>query len=512
MNQSEESRSMLAEVVLNPGPMLLGSWDYLFTWIGTRSWVLVFLTGIPFAALVALLSAAFWPNKPDQSQLILRYLNLVEQQHVETVRSEKMTFLQETEKIEPEAELMLMRILDADAKNERARYLVGLQLAGLQQFGRARQLMRSLAPTSGRGKPAAHAWLATDAIVNRGVRDEKARRDLLHDLSVAAEWEGAGVQLKAAYADVLLSEKQTTQALSVFAELAEDTPLFWLRVAETAVGAESERYLQMAEERVEEMIRSRIDAGHGQAEDYVIAAQFAVIASEPEDALSLCSEGIEQFPSDARLSLIQSEAYRLQYSQESEIEKGQVRMDLLDKAFSADSSNPRLIEEIARLDFEGQLASAAFTEILRNELQSGRASPLTHLLVSLRYLKEGNFAKAIKHLEIVLLSAPNSALVLNNLAVALVRDNPDDKRVLDRAEQLLNRAIAIAGEVPEYLDSLGELHGLQGQHEKAVQIYERVLELDADRVGTRLKLAKAFRELGLAEMAEIQERIAGASE
>ncbi len=102
--------------------------------------------------------------------------------------------------------------------------------------------------------------------------------------------------------------------------------------------------------------------------------------------------------------------------------------------------------------------------------------------------RTGNSPEAIQLYDDLLQKQPNMAVAANNLAMILVRNNPD-QHALDRALEL-TKGFAIS-KAPIFLDTLGWIHYKRGEFEQAVPILER-----ANRANN--KLAELDYHLGMA--------------
>ncbi len=229
------------------------------------------------------------------------------------------------------------------------------------------------------------------------------------------------------------------------------------------------------------------------------------MAQEPVKARQTAIMGLKKDAENPQLKRLLSESFRLEYLKTIKQTQGitQVNLGLLDAALKADPSNPAVGTEIARLQSIGQDAPPELREALQQQLVSGQTTALTHILLANQLLGKGNLTEAVPHLELALLQAPNTPSVMNNLALAIARLDPTNS--LDRAMKLSTAATTADPASGEYLDTLGELKEISGDKLGAVSSYETAIGLDGNRTDTRQKLAKLYRELGMQEMADVQD-------
>jgi cytochrome c-type biogenesis protein CcmH/NrfG len=134
-------------------------------------------------------------------------------------------------------------------------------------------------------------------------------------------------------------------------------------------------------------------------------------------------------------------------------------------------------------------------------LADGKSTTMTHLMLATHWLKKGDFALAIPHLEVANRKSPNAPVILNNLALALLRVSPDNAQT---AKALIDHALKISGPHPEMLDSQGEVRMTAGDYVGAVESFESAIGLDGNRISTRKRLIEAYEKAGLKDLVPVQ--------
>lgn len=107
-------------------------------------------------------------------------------------------------------------------------------------------------------------------------------------------------------------------------------------------------------------------------------------------------------------------------------------------------------------------------------------------------LMEGRTGDAIRVLQQALDSEPGNVQALNNLAVLLAHE-PQQR---NKALQLINQAMQIAGQKPELVDTKGLVLLEQGELQDAVEAFQEALSLSPGDAGFRFHLALAYRQQG----------------
>ncbi|RMF40122.1 MAG: hypothetical protein D6753_12300, partial [Planctomycetota bacterium] len=235
----------------------------------------------------------------------------------------------------------------------------------------------------------------------------------------------------------------------------------------------------------------------------------SVLREDWDGAIQAAKEALQRWPNDQLVRRAMSETLRLKYRATSDWQSGEIAIGLLNTALEIDPTNPKVSEEIARLIGRTAELPEAMKSHLQQQLADGSATAVTHLILANGLLQEGEFDKAIPHLEIALRSAPNSPVVMNNLGIALCRRPDRHPEDLIRAAELVEQALAVAGPMAEIYDTLGEIRMAEGRPYDAIDAFESALSADASRIITRRKLAAAYRAIGLEDMARLHEKLSG---
>ncbi|MEZ5350987.1 MAG: hypothetical protein R2714_17580, partial [Microthrixaceae bacterium] len=179
----------------------------------------------------------------------------------------------------------------------------------------------------------------------------------------------------------------------------------------------------------------------------------------------------------------------------------------LEQACKVDSANPALAPELAKAIAMGYSLSPESEQVLMKRLADGSASGITHLILANSMLTGKSPESSLPHLRLALNQMPNNPVVMNNLAYAIMKYEPNK---LSEAQQLMERALSIPGtsisERASMLDTLGEIRLSQGDTLVAIGLLEQAIELDGQKLGTRRRLVEGYRKAGMPELAEAQLR------
>jgi len=503
--------SHLLDMFSNPFRTAQGFIEYCLAWLFTRPW----RTVIGFLPVLLLLSAlgglAIYGWSIDDRKLVSRYAQWSDAElnsatspaNAEAPKTPEAAALMKVESVSPFAELLLRRILQLEKSDSRSRYLVALQIGNRGRRGQARQIMRQLAPGESNGFAPAHAWLAIDRLLQGPIADAASRAALMHDLELAATWSGTGAQLRVLLAELLEKEGRVGEAIKALQSAAEVDSSSWIPLVAVSLRNGRKQPAQEASAKAKSIFTERINQHKASASDYINLARLWILESQHDEAIKQVGLGLRQFPDDRSLRLVLSECYRVKFlSTYRETPTGiEFNLALLDEALKADPTNPAVSEEVAKLLARGGNASQTLIKALEEQLAEGKATTMTHLMLATRSLKEEDFQAAVPHLEVALRNAPNAPIVLNNLALALVRVSTANA---PRSRELIDRALRISGPNAEVLDSQGEIRMIAKDYVGAVESFESAIGLDGNRISSRKRLIEAYDGAGLKDMIPVQ--------
>ncbi len=506
------AQSQLSEMLSNPFRTAQGIIEYGLAWMYTRQWFAV-LAFLPVLFIVfGLVGLTIYGWSIDKNTLVQRYsiwsdIELGKESVLTNAvaTNPQSDELMKVEGVSKFGELLLSRILQLEKSDTRSRYLVALQIANRGRRGQARQLMRQIAPARNSGFPPAHAWLSIDRLQQGPLRDNTAKTILLNDLEVAATWGGTGTKLREILASLLESEGRTGDAIKILQATAELDAGVWVRLVEVATKHGRKQPAEDASLKAKAIFAHRIAEKTATELDFINLARLWAIEQNPDEAITQTLQGLTQFPESRNLRFVLSECYRVKFltslrETESDL---QFNIEFLDEALKADPTNPAVSEEVAKLMARGGAVSPVLKMAMEKQLADGKSTTMTHLMLATHWLKKEDFESAIPHLEVANRKSPNAPVVLNNLALALIRVSPDNSQT---ARELIDRALVISGPHAELFDSQGEIRMLSGDYVGAVASLESAIGLDGKRINTRKRLIEAYEKAGLKDMISVQKQ------
>ncbi|MDZ4848291.1 MAG: hypothetical protein SGI77_03280 [Pirellulaceae bacterium] len=416
------------------------------------------------------------------------------------------------------ADLLFRRLLQIDPNEKRARYFVAYQLGLRGQIDQARSMMQSLAPSDSASYPRAHAWVAMDLLQQFYKGQKVDPRELSHHLLIAAESPYTDPVVLSAYASMLEKEGNNSQAINMMQRAASRNNAYFLPLA--AMMARHNQPVQ-AKEAADRAISFHSESfGKKDETDYsrIAVAEIHVQSKKFDEAIKVLREGLSLRENRPQLRRALSNVYRLMYrSQLTKTEAGiKANLGLLNMAIMTDPTNPGVGEEIAWLQTLGVTADDNMIQALREQLATGGASAVSHLLLGNAYMnkvsveKDANeeendkyMTKAMSHWQLAMGQDPNLVLAMNNLAVGFSMLKPPK---IKEAISIIDRAIELSDGDAEFFDSKGEILDRAGRPDEAIIEYEKALRSDPMRVATRDKLVRSYQAAGMMDEADAHEK------
>lgn len=510
--------------LINPFFLFQAFTEVVISWLFTRPWKRLCLFLPAIAAVVAAVGLIGYGSLLGREALKVRYAKLVDDElsRIEAEGPNASESADDQLMVEEQtsafSDMLYRRLMQLDDRDDRTRYMVARQLEHGGRIGQARQLMRELASDGEGGYAPAHTWLAVDLLARRSAEGSDANKplsesehtELMTHLQVATGLPGTGASLLAVYADLLMQQGKEQQALDVMSKAAQKNPQLRGSLAMMAKG----RNKKLAEETTVDAVKAlntMIAAGKATVETYIELSALQLAAENPKAALQTATTALNTVGrGNDRLKLLASESLRMMYRQSiRKTDKGvQLNLGLLDAAMREYPTNPNLPAEIAMLTEMGVEAPPALKALMQEQLASGQATAVAHLLLANQELKAGNLKAAIPHLELSLKQAPDHPVTLNNLALALALT---DTEQIERSEELIGKALQISPGNAEFYDSQGEIRLVAGRPLDAIESLEKAIGIDPSRRHTHELMVKAYRAAGSEDMAVVHEKFLAAA-
>ncbi|MFO0942625.1 MAG: hypothetical protein U0930_17960 [Pirellulales bacterium] len=507
------------KLACDPKQAFWGLFELAITWAYSRNWRRMMFC-LPLAAIAIYMYGStmvvFWKGKSVVAEGYWKVIDAEASKTSALIQSEKQALSNdshETESsvdstgelasLEKNSEIvnqLLLKVLELEPSSSKALYLIANSFAESGKTAQARLVMRRIAPENERGFTPAHAWLAADRLQNLGIRDDREKNILMFDLSEARKWTGTRPFLMNSYAELLIRDRKIDEAIEVLREAGERDSRLKVRLALLAKQIDLQPMFESLKNDLVESRNKRVASGGASELDFVELTTMLVVEENIDESIKVAQLGLHKYPNSVQLRRVLSNSYMLVFEKASKNPAtGDIRIAVLDQAMRTDPSNPAVMERVADLVSRGKLVDENILNYLREQLASGKATAITHLLVAVGHLKQQQMDKAIVHLEIAEGLSPNNPVILNNLALCIARSRPDQ---LPKARKMAEFAITIAGRDAELLDTYGEILSLMSDHKGAVRAFEASLSVNQDRPNTRKKLADVYNKISMPEMAQ----------
>lgn len=178
----------------------------------------------------------------------------------------------------------------------------------------------------------------------------------------------------------------------------------------------------------------------------------------------------------------------------------EIILELLADGINVPITHPHAIDRLARLTFSKHPAAASAENMIRQLRVAGDQGGVVQNLMGTHALQVGEYTRARTYLESAnVLAKEQNPMILNNLAVALIRGEPSDPA---RALACANAALAILTNHPDVLSTRGEIYLAMNQPEDAKGDLEMALKDRRESVEVHELLVRVFTALGETDMAE----------
>ena len=176
---------------------------------------------------------------------------------------------------------------------------------------------------------------------------------------------------------------------------------------------------------------------------------------------------------------------------------------ILNRAFATNQKTMSVLTRLGRLSYREDEFAVPAEEALNRLLTAGTLTPVVYNLLGTLALELEKPDKAIQHLERALSLGRRNPMVMNNLAVALVRGAVRD---LDRALSLADDVLEIIPENPDALSTRGEVYIAMMRWEDARADLERALRGRPDSRTVRTLLIQVYEALDESPLAKEHRR------
>lgn len=497
---------------------LLGSWNTFESWFKSRKWLRILGTALPLIILGSLGVPVLRGLSLDKRALTSRYaqmaaveaeklekpvLNEEEVQNPVVPAAEKATGM-------PLIEIAYRRLLTTEPFNQKARYYVAKVMERRGQLSQTRSLMQELAPLNSIGFSEAHAWLARD-IIKRAQRTKSSipERELMHHLKANAEAPKSDPEMLTLQATILERQGNTAEAIAALEKAAKLSDKYAINLAllyqrNSKVELQKSTAKRAQDYYAKELKKIDTQTEEEQREELVSQLGLSLALQDNlDEAIRVLTAAIRRDLPCLTIRNTLSSVYVFRFQKQLDAVKRIELLNLADieSAMSVDPANPIVASLVSQLLAMQSEQNPPLRAMLERNITQGSSSAMLHLLLANEAILGSRFADAIPHLEIALSHHPNNMTVLNNFALVLVSKSPPET---ERSLELINKAIEVAGEVGELMDTKGQILVIAGQDIEAIRCFEKAIAQQPGRLKTRERLVELYEKQKMTDMANAQ--------
>lgn len=399
------------------------------------------------------------------------------------------------------ADLMLSRILQLGDGNLPSRFYVAQQNIAIGRVDVARGIISQIAPDNRPGLAEAHEWMAKD-IISRAARGEQVSEEVLrHHLQNSLERFDLNFEpaLYEFYASILEREKRTNDATKLLAKAGEINPVYQLKLVDYLIQKklinQAKGHADLLVSKVENAVANPKSKPEDIARDTVLAARAYSMTDRIDESLAFLEKHPPNELNIADWRRLYSENFRMKFRKSlvRSDDRMQVNLNFLGAAIKSDPTNVAVQSEIQVLNEIGIASTPEQRKALINLIAQQGSSLVPKIVLANSALTEGKVDEAITYYELILAEVPEFTIVLNNLAAVLSKKTQPE---LDKARELIDKAIAITPNIVECRDTKGDIEAQAGNNDIAITEYLKALELAPARLTTREKLINLYGSIG----------------
>lgn len=390
----------------------------------------------------------------------------------------------------------------------------------------ARSIMQQLAAaeTSSSGRP--ELWLAMDLVQHQGAVPAEQVDAFRDYLTIAVERHPEKMDVREMLMQLEFSQGHQEAGIDHLKRLTKQDPRFALPLARSlnSIGSQYQA-VATAQTAVSQYVSilhddaSNLNARIHLANLYVFLNQFEsargllevplqaiseqekLLAASPPSADNPASADDATTLADARERLrLELSAILVQWAdaiQQLPDSMGR-RLELLQDALNLSPHDPRVLESVAMLAAQQNEGAVQLRDQLNDVLAQGRATPITHLILSMGALGRGDRTAEEHHLRLALAGNPNMPIAANNLAMLLSQREPP---ATEEALELVNHALSLDPDHPEIRATRGTILGQADRIHEAIIDLEFALSHLRSRPDLHTELSRLYQQINDDELA-----------
>lgn len=456
-----------------------------------------FFAGLPAAAVVVTSLVVFHRHATSSLERLTEY-------RIQTWQAIR-------EKDYRRAEVLIHRILNlSPADLDDARLSLALIYLDTGREAHADLILRTLAPSTRRGYPPAHQYMAirlAERLTSESTDTDRAV--ILHHLNAAPHQENPEVQL--AWGRYQMACGNLLAARDHLQKAVHDFPEAWSALAEVQFSTGDRSGSRRSFERARDFWKLELQKRPADRTTREEFASVLIWLGEFDEARQVLEQGLIEDPDGRWIRLLAGLNVSIHdFLVLSGKNDPGVLLQPLSAALGYDENFEPALKRLMSYVSSSATTNRELRRILSRIIAEGKSPALAHLALGNLCWVERDNSTAVFHLERALTIDPDMAVVLNNLAWLIAHDEhePDPWRGL----QLVSAALQRNPEHPRLLDTRASIYMLLQKWQEALTDLELAVRHSDDPAPLHVKLAEVYENIGIRDIAIEHRRIAAESQ
>ena len=408
----------------------------------------------------------------------------------------------------PTATLYLERALELGIRNREVLFDLASAADKSGDESRKAAVLQWLAPDDEAIYAPAHLWRAINALSTNPVPPEK-QRDAEKQLRFALQMDPSNVNAHAILGELYFQRGFMDGAATHLGKAGRTIAHYQLLHAKACILTGKPFEAKTSANVARDLAIKKVGENPGDLESRLELGEAYLILEQFEKAIATLNEGVRLNPEEVNLRAAVSRVY-LEWARHLKDVGGDpviVRtqaFQLVAAAMSWNPDDPKVFDEMMKLVELNDATAEKARDFLRDNIATGKATGISHLLLGTSLEKAGDLQNAGFHLEQAFKLLPEGPIVANNLAWHLVYLDPPET---DRAMKLIEAVIKRFPNVPAYIDTRGHVYLKQRDWKKAIDDFEISMTQFANEPTVHAGLAEAYQNLEMFELATRHRKI-----
>jgi len=404
-------------------------------------------------------------------------------------------------------ELVLKRQLASRPNDSDLNYRLATTLKEKGDDEEAAEIMKSLA--FGKNHVDSAKWVVANEFVGKAWSDlDSDQRDQFGALlKLITTEEPKVVGFKRLYADYLIASEKFREATGVLEELSLTEPMRGLQAAALYRRLGNENRADVLGEATLKHVSKLLDDDPTNTILSLAVAQTQLFADRFEDAIRTIQRAIKraktpELADRARSAMGEAIVAWIMYLERNTDDSPSAQIDLMRKlsvAVRYAPDNPRVLTLVTDKVLSSAQSNHPEVKKLQKTLVEGSSPGISHFIIGTAALMQDKTDVALKHLKIAAELLPQSAAILNNLAVAMTtRKDARLEDALNLVEQAIEQTKPQT--TPHFFETRGQILFRMERYQEAIPDLLRALTVDSLKLNAHKSLAVCYEKVGMEEM------------